>query len=344
MAAASPPAAWTAATLDPRWCRTLSGDEVAELDTALQAFKLASPQLDPAAMTAASFPLPGLATGIASLRSQLVDGPGVAAFEGFPVDRYRVDELRAIWWGLARAIGTPVSQSHRGDLIGDVRDLGTGIAGRTGRGYTSNAELNFHADAADVSGLFFLRIARHGGETRIASALATHDAIAARRPDLLAELYRPLPWSWQGNEPLGERGWYEMPVFGRSGDDLACAYVRTNILLAHRNTGAPELTAAQREAVQMVADVAAEPGMWVERRFGPGAMLFVNNHTVLHLRTAFVDWDEPASKRHLLRVWLSPPNSRPLPGSFAPFFGDVGAGAVRGGYRSRADRPVFHTA
>jgi hypothetical protein len=134
-----------------------------------------------------------------------------------------------------------------------------------------------------------------------------------------------------------------MPVFGRRGDHVSCAYVRTNILLAAENAGAPPLTDRQREAVQLVADVAAEPGRWVERTFAPGSMLWVHNHTVLHLRTAFVDHDEPERKRHLLRVWVSPPNNRPLPESFGSFFGDVSAGAVRGGYRPRRDRPVYRT-
>jgi hypothetical protein len=73
-------------------------------------------------------------------------------------------------------------------------------------------------------------------------------------------------------------------------------------------------------------------------------MLFTNNQLVLHLRTAFTDWDDPSRRRHLLRVWLCPPNSRRLPDSFAPFFGDIRAGAIRGGYRSRTGRRVFETA
>lgn len=337
---------WTADSLDPRWVRPFTDDELASLDHALSVFKRSVPSLDPGAMTDDNFPLmadPRFRAEIASLQRRLVDGDGVVVYEGFPVERYELDELRAVWWGLARAIGRPVVQSRRGDLIGDVRDLGTGISGPVGRGYTSNTELNFHSDASDAGGLFFLRTSKEGGVSRVASSVTTHDVIAERRPDLLAELYRPMPWSWQGNEEVGERPWYEMPVFGMIGDDVSCSYVRTNILLAHENTGAPQLTDAQREAVQMVADVAAEPGMWVERQFEPGTMFWFHNHTVLHLRTAFVDWDDPARRRHLLRVWFSPPNSRPLPDSFASFFGDVSPGAFRQGYHSGVDHPVYET-
>ena len=162
---------------------------------------------------------------------------------GFPVERYQLAELRAIWWGLSQHIGTPVAQSWRGDVMGDVRDIGTGIEGRTGRGYTSNAELRFHSDPADVTALFFLRRAKRGGESRLASSVAVHNEIARRRPDLLEVLYQPFTVSWQSNEPPGEQPWYELPVYGRVGDDVACAYVGSNILWAEKNCGAPPLTA-----------------------------------------------------------------------------------------------------
>jgi len=135
-----------------------------------------------------------------------------------------------------------------------------------------------------------------------------------------------------------------MPVFGRAGEDLACAFVRTNILLAHKNAGAPPMTPEQIEAVELVASVAAEPGMYVERQFEPGTIVFMHNHTIFHMRTDFEDSDDPALKRHLLRVWMSLPNSRRLPDSFKGFFGDVSPGAVRGGYPSQADAPVIATA
>lgn len=325
------------------WCQRFSDAEIEEIDAALQHARSVNPALDLARFAPADFPLPTFGATIAGLRNDLVDGPGFKVFDGFPVSRYGPEELRAIYWGLALHMGTPVSQSKRGDLLGDVRDIGTGISGRTGRGYTSNTELNFHSDPADVTGLFFLRTAKSGGISRLASSVAVHNEIARRRPDLLEVLYRPFHWSWQGNEPPGERPYYEMPVFGRAGDDVACAFVRTNILLAHENTGAPPMSPEQIDAVELIAAVAAEPGMYIERMFEPGTIAFTNNHTVFHMRTDFEDWDDPARKRHLLRVWLSLPNSRRLPDSFKGFFGDTSPGAVRGGYPSQAEAPVFET-
>jgi hypothetical protein len=345
IALAAGPATWMAGDLDrdDGWWHACTDAEVDEIGAALAGVADANPSLDLARITAADFPLPGFARVIDAIRRQLVEGRGVMVCDGFPVERYSAGELRAIWWGISQHLGTPVAQSWRGDVLGDVRDLGTGVGGRTGRGYTSRAELRFHSDQADATALFFLRTARRGGATRLASSMAVHNEIARRRPDLLEVLYQPFTVSWQANEPPGERPWYDMPVYGRAGDDVACSCVASNILFAEQNCGAPALSPAQVEAVWMVADVAAEAPFWIERTLRPGAMLFVNNHTVFHARTEFDDFDEPDRKRHLLRSWLSLPNSRPLPTSFAPLFGDVSAGACRGGFHSRDGVRRFST-
>ena len=65
-------------------------------------------------------------------------------------------------------------------------------------------------------------------------------------------------------------------------------------------------------------------------RLEAGDMQFVHNHTLLHDRTAFEDWAEPERKRHLLRLWLSSPEARPLPEVWGQRYGSVQPG-LRGG-------------
>jgi hypothetical protein len=55
-----------------------------------------------------------------------------------------------------------------------------------------------------------------------------------------------------------------------------------------------------------------------------------HNHQILHDRTGFEDWPEPERKRHLLRLWLCPPDGRPLSAAFAARYGTVEIGN-RGG-------------
>ncbi len=64
-----------------------------------------------------------------------------------------------------------------------------------------------------------------------------------------------------------------------------------------------------------------------------GDLIWLNNWLVLHKRRAFTDGDDPQRKRHILRLWLSMPNSRPLDPLFGDNFGAVEAGAIRGGIR-----------
>ena len=47
----------------------------------------------------------------------------------------------------------------------------------------------------------------------------------------------------------------------------------------------------------------------------PGDIQLINNHTILHARGAFDDWqdEKDGGKRHLLRTWISPPNGRSAP-------------------------------
>ena len=69
--------------------------------------------------------------------------------------------------------------------------------------------------------------------------------------------------------------------------------------------------------------------------FEPGDIQLLNNHLIYHARTRYDDYDEPEKKRLLLRLWLAVPGSRPLPAGYELVFGNIEAGAVRGGVPSR---------
>src|SRR5690606_1289099 len=153
-------------------------------------------------------PLPTVSKAIAKGREELENGLGLQLYRGFPAEQYGKDDLRFIYWGLGKHIGTAVSQSMRGDLLGDVQDLGIDVNSPKGRGYTSNQKLSFHTDSCDVVGLFVLRAAKSGGLSMIGSSVTVHNEIARRRPDLLDVLYKPFYWSWQGQEAPGELPYY----------------------------------------------------------------------------------------------------------------------------------------
>lgn len=64
--------------------------------------------------------------------------------------------------------------------------------------------------------------------------------------------------------------------------------------------------------MQILEQTAAHDDFRLDYDLQPGDMQIINNHTILHARGAFEDWEDEkdGGKRHLLRTWISPPNGR----------------------------------
>ena len=73
-------------------------------------------------------------------------------------------------------------------------------------------------------------------------------------------------------------------------------------------------------------------------QFLPGDIQFVYNHSILHDRTSYEDWNDEKKKRHLSRLWISLPNDRPLPISFTKRYGSIEIGN-RGGIITKNTKP-----
>lgn len=323
------PAAWRGADLAASrdWIHEFTPAEIREIEDALRSAKARGKTLD--TLTKEDFPLPAVARRIAFARDFLEDGKGIYQFRGIKIDGYSKDDLRLLYWGLGRHLGTAVSQSKDGDILGDVRNVGVDIHSPQGRGYKSNQRLNFHTDSADVVGLFVLCAAMRGGLSKVASSVSAHNEILRRRPDLLELLYRPYPRSRLGEEKGGETMVYMLPVFGLRDGRFTSHYSRTYIEAAQQLPDAPRLTAAQWEAIDLLAAVA--DALCYRMRLEPGDMQFLNNHVIYHARDAFSDDAASGQVRQMYRLWLAMPNSRALPEDHAVLWGDVRAGALRGG-------------
>ncbi len=324
-----------------RWIYRFTDQDVAVIDAALSQARKTGVAL--AGCRREDFPLGPLVRRLDGMLDEIENGLGLYLFRGFPVDRYTTDELRFIFWGLGLYCGTAISQSKRGDLMGDVRNIGTPHDGTEFRGYTSNGELTYHSDAADVTALFCLHPAKAGGLSRIVSIPAVHNEMLKRHPDLAAALYEPCTWGLQGNEKPGESGFYTQPVFAVHEGRFAGRYTRTHIRSAELTDGQPNPSPAQLKAFDMIDAICAQPEFQLTMMFEPGDIQFLNNHLTLHMRTEFEDHGEEARKRHLLRLWLAPPNSRALGPGFKPFYREVRAGSVRGGFPGHGGAPVFTT-
>ena len=316
------PAAWHGAELlaERDWIRPLDGMAVEEMEAALAEVKARG--IDWRDLRKEDFPLPTLSRRMAGIAEELENGRGVVKLTGFPVDRYGEDDLRALYFGLGCHIGTPVGQNGGRGLMRDIRDSG-------GNRVDSSEGLRWHNDRTDVVSLLCVRKAQAGGVSRIVSAVAIHDAMQARRPDLLAVLYEDYYRSTPGDEVGAETPYYPLPVFALCDGHFTCNFSKTYFEQAQRIPEVPRLTEAQIEAVDMVTDLAE--ALCFEMPLDPGDMQLLNNHVIYHGRTPFSDNASAGRDRLLYRLWLSMPNSRPLPESHRPLWGRIEAGAIRGG-------------
>jgi hypothetical protein len=325
------PAAWRGPEMMQKkdWLYQFTDAELAELDDAVRAHTASGRSMGE--ITAANFHLPKLAGRLKQILKDVLEGRGFVQFRGFPVDRYTTEESAVAYLGIGSHLGSFRSQNAKGHLLGHVRNLGLDIKKPTTRYYQTDRALEFHTDSCDIVGLLCLKVSKSGGESRIVSSVTLHDEMLRRRPDLWRQLFNAFPTDRRGEIPPGMLPWFEVPVFNWYEGQLTTIYSGQYIRSAQVNCPqARRLTEKEREALDYLDALTNDPELNLTIEFRPGDMQFLHNHQILHSRTDFEDWPEPERRRHLLRLWLSPPGARPLPPSFAQRYGSLEPGN-RGG-------------
>jgi hypothetical protein len=319
---------WTAR--ENEWLTNLSLNEIAELETAAERWMTAHKTETVETLIVQDFILPTMAPKLLELRQELIQGRGFALLRGLPVASYTEEESAIIFCGLGSHLGLARPQNARGDLLGHVRDMGMSSQDPNVRIYQTNERQTFHTDSSDVVGLLCLNTAKTGGLSLLVSSSTIFNEMREHRPDLLRLLMGPIATDRRGEVPMGMLPYYSIPVFNYYEGALTAIYQRQYIDSAQRFPDAPQLTTKHVEALNLFDELANRQELNFSMKLEKGDMQFVYNHTLLHDRTSFEDWPDPAQKRHLLRLWLSIPGDRPLPEVFASKFGTVEIGN-RGG-------------
>ena len=299
------PAVWTGSALAARrdWIHELSAAEIADLDGAVAHARALAKPLE--ALTRDDFPLGVLARSAERWLDALERGVGVVLVRGVPVERYGERDATLAYWGLGLHLGTAISQNAAGDRLGHVRDVGAKQRDPGVRLYKTRERLGFHTDGADLIGLLCLRPAKSGGTSRIASSAAIYNEILRRRPELLPALYEPFPFDRNGEERPGDPPFFLLPVCRHADGWLRTFYIGWYIRDSQRHASAPRLSAAQREVIDLIDEIAAEPEIHLDMEFRAGDIQWLKNSVILHARTEYEDFEEPERKRHLLRLWLT---------------------------------------
>ena len=135
--------------------------------------------------------------------------------------------------------------------------------------------------------------------------MAVFNELVERRPELAARLFQPLQLDIRDKE-VNEAG-SSLPIQpcchaqGRLRTFYHADYFRS----VERHADVPPLDALERDLLDTYEAIASEPGMFLDMDLQPGDIQLLSNHTNLHARTAYEDFEDPALRRHLLRLWLS---------------------------------------
>ncbi|KAG9257196.1 TfdA family taurine catabolism dioxygenase TauD [Emericellopsis atlantica] len=310
-----------------KWTHHFSEDEIQELSETADRFIANGVPLT--GITKDNFPLPKLSKLLGALREDLLNGKGFILFKGFPADRWGPGKNAVAYMGLGTYLGYFLSQNGRGHVLGHVKDVGDDPSQIDKvRIYRTKARQYFHADDGDIVGLLCTHRALEGGESDIVSSHAVWNALQRHHPDVARTLTEPI-WYFdrKGEVSDGQDPWTRQPVVYMenvpAGDSPRVYtkwdpyYVRS--LTRFSDAGAiPPLSERQVHALETLEQICRDLALHMVLEVGD--IQFVSNAHLLHSRTAYTDHPPPAPRRHLLRLWLSTPETEggwalPMPDS-----------------------------
>ncbi|MFJ9644131.1 TauD/TfdA family dioxygenase [Streptomyces sp. NPDC004244] len=258
------------------------------------------------------------------VRRHLDARPGYFVLGG--LDHLDEEQARRFTVAVSRLAGELLPQDGAGALLRDVRDRGVRLGeGATGRYSDSRQGGSLHTDAAhrpgrlpDIFTLFCYRQAVSGGSLVLVHVADLLD-ILRDHPQELATLRLPVHFDTRDDTP-GVPLTTERPVFVHRGGRERMYYLRDYIEIGHRHPHVPPLTPEQVKALDLLDSLLDRRDLQTHGRLRPGEMIFIDNRSIVHGRTAFQD-DAPvdgSGGRLMLRTWIG------LPGQE-----DEGAGAGR---------------
>lgn len=189
------PAQWTEAELDAdrRWIYVLDDRARRDLTAAIEtAHTPGKPLLD---YRREDFDLGSAWRAIDAAFDQVKRGRGIALVRGLPREGLDEESFRLMTWAIGLHAGVARPQGKASHYMSEVRDAGTHYRTGTGRGYSSNAELDFHTDSADIVVLTCYNKARSGGMSITTSSLAAYERMKEEHPGLVEWLHRPVHFS-----------------------------------------------------------------------------------------------------------------------------------------------------
>jgi hypothetical protein len=243
------------------------------------------------------------------IREALTKGLGFCIVDRLPLNNMSNCQAKTIYWLLAQMIGRPVAQKWSdGRMIYSVTDLGK-PSGNGVRPDVTNEEQSFHTDNSynicppDHVGLLCLQPAATGGLSRIVNMVSVIKCMNERYPGLVSRLFLPYFFDRQREHSVMDNKTIFTPLLSKNEDGFRVRVSRNLIYQGYKlqDTAVDEISESALEAFFSIVD---DPKMYLEFRFEPGQIQFLNNRLIGHKRTSFKDHPDMEMKRKLLRVWL----------------------------------------
>jgi alpha-ketoglutarate-dependent taurine dioxygenase len=242
------------------------------------------------------------------INRQLYRGRGLIVLKGFPVAARQEGKATELYWQLGLRIGTPLAQSYAGERIYPIRDEAyEGTADKPVLTSKTSVALPFHTDniaGTDVLSMLTVRAAKRGGTSEFVSAHAIYNWMLEHHPRELKRLFQPFYFDRSLLPGDSQRKLVRIPVFAWSRDGLTVCYNRQRFArgLALANVPPKDI---DRAALECFDDCLSAPDLALSFDLEAGDALFANNRTVLHRRTAFVDYSNARRGRLMLRLLLT---------------------------------------
>ena len=200
MKAFDTPAAWDAAALnaDARWMFEL--DDAARRDMVAAVRKAHDPDKTLFDYGRDDFDLGSAWPVLDAALEETKHGRGVAVVRGLPREGLEEKEFELMTWAIGLNAGVARPQGKASHYISAVRDVGTEYRTGKGRGYSSNAELDFHTDSSDIVFMSCYNKAAEGGMSITTSSIEAYRRMREEHPHLIEWLHKPVHFSRKGED------------------------------------------------------------------------------------------------------------------------------------------------
>lgn len=285
------------------WITHLTKTDIQSIDEALR--YVSEKGLNWGEFDADSFPLIAFSDKLREVGHTLKQGRGFVLLRGLPVEKYTLDEIKTIYWGLGTHLGSIVSQNAKGTLIEHITDKNPSNLGDPNlRSYVTNEAQPPHSDQTDVVSLLCVDRAYEGGESVVVSSLAIYNRILSEHPEYLVPLYEGYYHDLRGEGESGdinETSDVPVPVFSNYNNQFR-AWFHSKKMRNGTRKKAVQLTPLQLEAMEYMEELGRDPDLRLDMQLERGDIQLLNNYSTLHYRNAFVDGQ--GHKRLMLRLWI----------------------------------------